>query len=528
MPGEMPGSEPLAPTPTRSLGLVLVVDDEEQNRMLLRDPLEARGYEIEEAEDGMQALQKIAARPPDTILLDVMMPKMDGFEVCRRLRKEARTMHLPILMVTALSERADRLMGIQAGANDFLNKPIDIQDVLLRVRNAVHAKHLHDQLLQQFIQAQKMEAVGQLASGVAHDFNNILEVIMGYSGMIANQLGPGSPLLKHTEQILHAAERAAGLTRQLLVFSRKQTAQPVVLDLDDVVKDLDKMLQRLLDDDIRLTIVPGKNAGRFQADPGHVGQVLMNLVVNARDAMPDGGQITIATSNVTLDKNYTQAHADVRPGEYVMLSVSDTGTGLTEEVKAHMFEAFFTTKPRGKGTGLGLATCQTIVQQSGGHIGVYSELGKGTTFKVYFPRVEQPPEVAARPSQAGPLSRGTETLLVVEDDPFVRLLTREVLEDQGYTVLSVANGQEALDTVREHKGAPIRLVVTDVIMPQMGGRVMAQSLTTTNPDLKILFTSGYTDDAIARHGVLDAGVEFLSKPYTPGTLVGRVREMLDR
>jgi two-component system cell cycle sensor histidine kinase/response regulator CckA len=400
----------------------------------------------------------------------------------------------------------------------------------IRVLNAeLEQKVVERQRLEaQFIEAQKMEVMGQLAGGVAHDFNNILAVIMCNSDLITSDLGPDSPLQKYTEEIRHASERAAGLTRQLLVFSRKQTVQPVVLDLNDVVKDLDKMLRRLMDENIEVTIVPGKEIGRVKADSGYVGQVLMNLVVNARDAMPNGGKLTLATNNVTLDENYARTHTGAIPGDCVMLSVSDTGTGMTDEVKAHLFEAFFTTKPKGKGTGLGLATCQTIVQQSGGHIGVYSEVGKGTTFKIYFPRVEQPLDVAARPIQTGPLPRGTETLLVVEDEPSVRHLTRGVLETQGYEVLSASNGQDALHVAREHKGSPIRLVVTDVIMPLMGGEVMAEWLKTTYPGLKILFTSGYTDDAITHHGVLDAGVEFLPKPYTPATLARKVREVLDQ
>ena len=391
------------------------------------------------------------------------------------------------------------------------------------------------QLEAQFIEAQKMGVIGQLASGVAHDFNNILGVIMGYGDMITSELDPDSPLRKCTEEIRHATERAAGLTRQLLIFSRKQTVQPVVLDLNDVVKDLNKILRRLIDENIEMTMVPGKQTGRVKADSGYVGQVLMNLVINARDAMPNGGKLTIATNNVTLDENYSPtgvipglpAEASAKAGDYVMLSVSDTGTGMTEEVKAHMFETFFTTKPLGKGTGLGLATCQTIVQQSGGHIDVDSEVGKGTTFKIYFPRVEQPLDVAARPIPTGPLPHGTETLLIVEDDPSVRHLAAGVLEAQGYTVLRANNGQDALHVAREHKGSPIRLVVTDVIMPLMGGKVMAEWLKTTYPDLKILFTSGYTDDAIAQHGVLEPGVAFLPKPYTPAALARKVREMLD-
>ncbi len=379
----------------------------------------------------------------------------------------------------------------------------------------------------QFRQAQKMEAIGQLAGGVAHDFNNILGVIIGYGDLIAEDLEPDSPLRKYVEEIRHAAVRATGLTQQLLVFSRKKKVQLVVLDLNDTVKNLDKMLRRLIGENIEMMVVPGKEIGRIKADTGYIGQVLMNLAVNARDAMPNGGKLTIATDNVTLDENYTRTHTGIIPGDYVMLTVSDTGTGMTKEVKARLFEALFTTKPAGKGTGLGLATCQTIVQQSGGHIDVVSEVGKGTTFKIYFPRVDKPVEVAAGADQTGPLPRGTETLLIVEDEPSVRHLAWKVLETLGYHVLRANNGQDALQMVREHKGSPIRLVVTDVIMPRMGGKVMADWLKTTDPDLKVLFTSGYTDDAIAKHGVLEPGIAFLSKPYTPGILARKVRAMLD-
>jgi two-component system cell cycle sensor histidine kinase/response regulator CckA len=378
-----------------------------------------------------------------------------------------------------------------------------------------------------FIEAQKMEVIGQLAGGVAHDFNNILAVIMGYSDLTIQKLGPDEVLTGYLETIRSAAERAAGLTRQLLIFSRKQTVRLAVLDLNDVLKDLDKMLRRLIDENIELEIIPGKDIGLVKADSGYVGQVLMNLVVNARDAMPNGGKLTIVTGHATLDEDYARTHMGALAGQYAMFSVTDTGTGMSEEVKARLFEAFFTTKPKGKGTGLGLATCQTIVQQSGGRIDVYSEIGKGTTFKIYFPIVDLPLDAAARPIQTGPLPRGTETLLVVEDEPSVRHLARSVLEAQGYTVLSASNGQDALHAARERKGSPIRLVVTDVIMPLMGGKVMAEWLKTANPDLKILFTSGYTDDAITRHGVLETGVEFLPKPYTPATLIRKVREMLD-
>ena len=379
----------------------------------------------------------------------------------------------------------------------------------------------------QFIESQKMEAVGQLAGGVAHDFNNILSVILGYGDLITADLEPDSPLREHAEEIRIAAERAAALTRQLLIFSRKQKVQSFVLDLNGTVKDLDKMLRRLIGENIEITVVPGKEVGRIKADSGYIGQMLMNLAVNARDAMPNGGKLTIATNNVTLDENYALTHIGIIPGDYVMLTVSDTGTGMTKEVKARLFEALFTTKPAGKGTGLGLATCQTIVQQSGGHIDVESEMGKGTTFKIYFPRVDKPLDDAAGPIEAGPLPRGTETLLVVEDEPSVRHVAWKVLETLGYHVLRANNGRDGLHLAREHKGSQIRLVVTDVIMPLMGGKVMADWLKTSYPEIKILFTSGYTDDALAQHGVLEPGVAFLSKPYASATLARKVRTMLD-
>ncbi len=379
----------------------------------------------------------------------------------------------------------------------------------------------------QFIEAQKMEVIGHLVSGVAHDFNNILAIIMGYSEVALGKLDPGHALRFDLVTIESAAERAVGLIRQLLIFSRKQTVQPVVLDINVVLNDLDKILLRLIDENIEMKIVPGKPIGRVKADSGHIGQLLMNLVVNSRDAMPNGGKLTIATNNAALDENFAHTHPGVIPGDYVMLSVSDTGTGMTDEVKAHLFEPFFTTKPKGKGTGLGLATCRTVVLQSGGHIGVESVLGLGTTFRIYLPRVEQALEVVARPVKSGPLQRGTETLMVVEDDPSLRQLARRVLEAEGYEVLAASNGQDALRAARHHKGSPIRLVVTDVIMPQMGGKVMAEWLKTTNPSLKILFTSGYTDDSFTQNGVLEPGVEFLPKPYTPTTLIWKVREMLD-
>ncbi|HTG44064.1 MAG TPA: response regulator, partial [Verrucomicrobiae bacterium] len=451
----------------------------------------------------------------------------DGLSALAIVR--ARWPHIPVILVSGALGEDPAIEALKNGATDYVLKdrlarlPATVRRAMQEVEERAERRRLEAQ----FIEAQKMEVIGQLAGGVAHDFNNILAVIMGYSEIIIAELGPDSPLLKYTEEILRASERAAALTRQLLVFSRKQTVQPVVLDPGEVVKDLDKMLQRLIDENIEMKIIAGKESGRIKADAGYLGQIVMNLVVNARDAMPNGGKLTIGTDNITLTEDYTRAHPDLIPGDYVVLKVSDTGTGMTDEVKAHLFEAFFTTKPKGKGTGLGLATCKTIVQQSGGHIDVSSEVGQGATFKVYFPRVDQPLDPTSKSKKTGPAPCGTETLLVVEDEPSVRLLARGVLESQGYRVLSAANGQEALQVARTNKGSPIQLVVSDVIMPLMGGKVMGEWLKTAYPDLSILFTSGYTDDALASQGMLEPEIAFLPKPYTPATLTRKVREMLD-
>ena len=508
---------------------ILHLEDDLDDAELVQSALKAEGITcaatcVHNRQDFVAALERGGI---DLILSDFSLPAFDGLSAIATAR--AGWPDLPVILVSGTLGEELAVDSLKSGATDYVLKDhlFRLAPAVRRAMQDVEERDERRRLEAQIIEAQKMEVIGLLASGVAHDFNNILAVIIGYSDLMASDLGPDSPLQKYTEEIRHASERAAGLTRQLLVFCRKQTVVPVVLDLNVVVKDLDKMLRRLIDENIEMTIIPGKQIGRVKADSGHVGQVLMNLVVNARDAMPYGGKLTIATNNVELDKNYARTHTSVIPGDYVMLSVSDTGTGMTEEVKALLFDAFFTTKPMGKGTGLGLATCKTIVNQSGGHIDVYSEVGKGATFKIYFPRIAQPPDIVARSMQNGPLPRGTETLMVVEDEPSVRHLACGVLQNQGYEMLSASNGQDALHVAREHKGSPIRLVVTDVIMPLMGGKVMAEWLKITYPDLKILFTSGYTDDAISHHGVLEAGVEFLPKPYTPATLVRKVRELLD-
>jgi two-component system cell cycle sensor histidine kinase/response regulator CckA len=377
----------------------------------------------------------------------------------------------------------------------------------------------------QLRQAQKMEAVGRLAGGVAHDFNNVLSVILSYGELIIGDLKPSDPLRADIEEIRKAASRAAGLTRQLLMFSRQQVVEPKVVDLHEVLMGMDKMLQRILGEDVDLVSMPPKSVGRVKVDPSHIEQVILNLVVNARDAMPTGGKLTIETANVVLDEGYAQAHVPAKAGPHVMMAVSDTGTGMDRETQARIFEPFFTTKEMGKGTGLGLSTVFGIVQQSGGNIWVYSEPGKGTTFKVYLPRVDE--EVDSIRLQVAPATLGgSETVLLVEDEEQVRTIVQSILRRQGYRVIPAQHAGEALLLCESHPG-PIELLLTDVVMPQMSGPELATRLAVTRPEMKVLCMSGYTDDSIVRHGVLESGVAFLQKPITPASLATKVREVLD-
>ncbi len=385
------------------------------------------------------------------------------------------------------------------------------------------------QLELQLRQSQKMEAIGRLAGGVAHDFNNLLTVIGGYSGLLLDlHVNDDDPQRKDIEQIRQASERAAGLTRQLLAFSRQQVLQPKVLSLNEVVSNLEKMLRRLISEDIDLTTVLGENLGKVKADPGQMEQVIINLVINARDAiMPYGGKLIIETSNVALDQSYARRYVNVTPGQYVMLVVSDTGQGMDEDTQSHIFEPFFSTKEPGRGTGLGLATVHGIVSQSGGHIWVYSEPGHGTIFKIYLPQIEEIIEpMKATTIQLERLPT-TEIILLVEDNDMVRDFAQTVLEVKGYKVLVASQGSEAIDLCRRYQGI-IDLLVTDVVMPGgISGRQLAEQLLPLRPNLKVLYMSGYTDDAIVHHGVLDLGKAFLQKPFTPNMLTHKVREVLD-
>ncbi len=381
----------------------------------------------------------------------------------------------------------------------------------------------------QFFQSQKMETIGRLAGGIAHDFNNLLTVIKGYTQLSLSQIQEGDPCRENIEEIKGAAERAAELTNQLLTFSRRQILDMKVLDLNTIVRGLEKMTGRIIGEDIEMFTVLDDRLGRVKTDPGQIEQVILNLVVNARDAMPAGGKLAIETANVVLDDTYARTHISVTPGSYVMLSVSDTGCGMSPEIKELIFEPFFTTKEEGKGTGLGLSTIYGIVRQSGGNIWVYSEPGRGTTFKIYLPRVEEETD-APLPVQddTDHLPKGNETVLLVEDDPSLRALAARVLRYQGYKVLEATNGHEAIGIARENVQERIHLLLTDVVMPYMGGKELVKRMKTLHSEIRVLFISGYTDHAITYHAGLKPGTPFLQKPFSPTALARKVREVLDQ
>jgi two-component system cell cycle sensor histidine kinase/response regulator CckA len=655
------------PRPAQSTsGRILIVDDDPLARDQLALILAPEGYDIATAEGGQQALDAVERSPPDLILLDVMMPRVSGYQVAAKLKASSATKGIPIIMTTVLDDRGARMLGISAGAEDFISKPVDREELCVRVKHHLRLKAYaeyrdkHSQLLEgevgartadlkeseslyratfdaapvgiihiarggrclrvnaragdllrytredlqqrefrelmdasalgahakaleelaggsvdrvlkelqlrrrdgtfvwarvqiaayrddngqlqffiatiedvteqraleaQLRQASRLDAIGQLAAGVAHDFNNLLSVVLSYTDLIASDLAAGDPAMSDLAEIKGAGMRAVALTRQLLAFSRQQVLQPRVVDLGETVLEMEKMLQRLLGARFELVTILGPDLGRILVDPGQLEQVIMNLVVNARDALPGAGRVTVETSEVTLDDAYAADHAGVTPGPHVMLAVSDAGTGIDKETQARMFEPFFTTKELGKGTGLGLATVFGIVRQSGGTIAVYSELGVGTTFKVYFPITLHAKRHAATLSAEPITLRGSETILLVEDEERVRVLVQTILRRYGYEVIAAQGSGEALLLAEQRIGS-IDVLLTDMVMPHMNGRVLAERIRAMHPAVKVVYMSGYTDDTVVRHGLLDSTTAFLQKPITPEILARKVREVL--
>jgi signal transduction histidine kinase/response regulator of citrate/malate metabolism len=658
---------------------VLIVDDQPSGRKLLAAMLAPEGLEVQTAASGKEALAMVADQPPDLILLDFLMPDMDGCQVTGTIKSRPATRSIPIIMVTSSDDQHARIRGLRAGAEEFLTRPLDRLELCTRVRNLLRLKtygkdwserapapggadesarlilartlqrrtrelreievriayafrvarmgvwefdlptkrlawsealpalfnvaehevpaslegllsmvhpddrHLVEDALAlvgregtgfefefralwpdgsahwmasqarvlcdesdrptrllgltmdvgarkslevQFRQSQKMEAVGHLAGGVAHDFNNLVTIILGYTGLVVQSMTSDDPRRADLNEVTNAGQRAAVLARQLLAFSRTQTPQPTTIDLNAVVGGVHKMLGRLLAEDITLTLALARNVGAVRADRGQIEQVLMNLMLNARDAMPLGGRLVVETANADIETSIPQ-DSTIPAGSYVLLSVRDSGIGMNEETKARVFEPFFSTKAEGRGTGLGLSTALGIVRQSGGYLRVTSELGQGSTFSVYLPRIsaDRTPEPVVADGPA--LAVGTETLLIVEDDEAVRGLMRTTLERAGYNILEAASGRRA-EALFEKRGGLVDLLVTDVVLPGASGPTLFRRLTQTRPGLRVLYVSGHADDAVVAHDHVDPDVELLHKPFTADALARKVRDVLDR
>jgi signal transduction histidine kinase len=570
---------------------ILLVDDRTENLLALAATLEPLGYNLVKASSGQEALRCVLHEDFAVILLDVQMPDMNGFETAELIRRRERSQHIPIIFLTAVNTSDSHIFrGYLAGAVDYLLKPIVPEILLSKVtvfvdlhqktqetqrqasalavsvqmlehqieerrrteaalrqardeletrvqertanlaaaNEALRAEIAERQRLEaQLLQAQKMESIGRLAGGVAHDFNNLLTAIKGYAELALDALDDRDQVYSDLREIYKATERAAALTAQLLAFARKQIINPRVIDLDELIGNIESLLRRLVGEDIELEIRIGREIKRIKADPGQIEQLLVNMVVNARDAMPEGGTLTIETAGATLDAEGTPVRAgDTSDPALVLLAISDTGTGIAPEVQEHLFEPFFTTKEPGKGTGLGLATCYGIVTQHNGQILYTSQVGRGTTFNIFLPCVEAALDACPTQSEGQALPHGSEVILLAEDETAVREMTARTLRQLGYTILEAANGEEALRLVKAGGAAP-QLLLTDVIMPRMSGWSLAERLTMLRPDIKVLFISGYSDQVATDDRRLQEGVMLLQKPFSPSTLAHKVRNVLD-
>jgi two-component system, cell cycle sensor histidine kinase and response regulator CckA len=506
---------------------VLIVEDSEPDAGLILRELRRGGFApTHERVQTAEALRAALARQPwDIVLSDYYLPGFDAPAALAVLQE--RGDDLPFIVISGSVGEDTAVAVMRSGATDYLMKDRlqRLAPTVTRALEGVAVRREHRQLQEQLFHAQKMEAIGRLAGGVAHDFNNVLTAILGSAELLLLDTPRDAARREEVEIIRDAATRAQHLIRQLLAFSSRQVLQPAVVDLNVLVRDVAKMLRRLIGEDVALAIESTPDLGAVRVDPGQIEQVLVNLVVNSRDAMPDGGRLTIRTDNVDAPAGEP---GDLPAGRYVRLEVADTGVGMDHETLGRVFEPFFTTKTPGKGTGLGLSMVYGIVRQSGGRIAAESAPGAGTTFRIYLPRVEAAVDAApqAPPVAAPPKATGAETVLVAEDEHMVRVLVRKVLEQAGYTVLLAASGEEALHLEARYEGT-IHLLVSDVVMPGMNGRELMRRLVLRRPAVKVLYLSGYSDDAVERHGVLDPGTAFMQKPFTPGALARRVRELLD-
>lgn len=512
---------------------ILLVDDDEDDYLITHDLLEDIGGErftLEWVPSYEKAADVIAHNRHDIYLVDYRLGRYSGLELLRWA--VAGGCKAPIILLTGQGDHQVDLEAMEAGAADYLVKgKMDAQILERSIRYAVEryrAQAERNKLESELRQAQKMEAIGHMAGGIAHDFNNVLTAILSYASLARRHVTPEHPVYSKLVGIEESSQRAANLTHQLLAFARRQVVAPRTLNLNEVVLNLDKLLRRLINADVELVTLPGQNLSYVKVDPGQMEQVLVNLVVNARDAMPDGGKLTIRTDNRVLTAQYAQQHVDVEPGEYVCLSVSDTGTGMSDEVKVRIFDPFFTTKEPGKGTGLGLATCYGIVKQNGGHIQVDSEVGKGTTFHIYLPCSHAAGVEKATGEQAVTLPVGEETILLVEDEPAVRQIVTELLEQQGYFVLTAVNGEDALRLIESKERVErIDLLLTDIVMPRLTGTALADKVKSQFPNIKIVFMSGYADETLARQTIMEAGTVFIQKPFTLEVLARKIRQVLD-
>jgi signal transduction histidine kinase len=512
---------------------ILLVDDDEDDYLITQDLLADIGddrYVLDWVSSYEAATNKMSQNSHDIYLVDFRLGKYSGLELLRWAMESG--CKAPIILLTGQGDHQVDLEAMEAGAADYLVKgQINPQILERSIRYAVEryrAQAERSKLESELRQAQKMEAIGHMAGGIAHDFNNVLTAILSYASLARRHVPPDHPVYSKLVGIEESSQRAANLTHQLLAFARRQVVAPRTLNLNEVVLNLDKLLRRLINADIELVTLPGQNLNFVKVDPGQIEQVMVNLVVNARDAMPQGGKLTVRTENKVLTPQYAYQHVDITPGDYVCLSVSDTGMGMTDEIKARIFDPFFTTKEPGKGTGLGLATCYGIVKQNGGHIQVDSVPGKGTVFYIYLPSV--PASEGERPTNepTTTLPKGEESILLVEDEPAVRQIVTELLEQQGYTVFSAVNGEDALRLIdNEDLPQKLDLLLTDIVMPRLTGTALADKMRGRYADLRIVFMSGYADESLAKQGTLEAGTAFIQKPFTLEVLARKIRQVLD-